>query len=381
LCENIHNVRILIAPDKFKGSLNAREVAESIATGLRDVLPDATIEIVPVADGGEGTADVICQARAGDWVTCAAHDALGRSITARYAWLRDQSTAVMEMSEAAGMWRIASRERDPVRANTYGAGEMLLEAGRRGARKVIIGLGGSATNDGGFGMARALGFRFLDRNGVELSGPVSDLLGLDQILRPRDPSLPDVIGAVDVRNPLLGERGATRTFGPQKGATPGQLEALEEALARLADVVTRDLGCDFRESAGAGAAGGLGFGLMSFCGATIRPGFDIVAEMLDLGVAVAHSDVVITGEGSLDDQTLEGKAPAGMARLARKLGKRVFAIVGRATQNPGVLEIFDGVFALATPSIPSEEAMMRTKELLQARGRELGKLLLHSWRV
>jgi glycerate kinase len=378
LCENIHDVRVLIAPDKFKGSLNAREVAESIATGLRDVLPDATIEIVPVADGGEGTADVICQARAGDWVTCAAHDALGRSITARYAWLRDQSTAVMEMSEAAGMWRIASRERDPVRANTYGAGEMLLEAGRRGARKVIIGLGGSATNDGGFGMARALGFRFLDGNGVELNGPVSDLLGLDQVLRPRDLSLPDVIGAVDVRNPLLGERGATRTFGPQKGATPEQLEALEEALARLADVVTRDLGCDFRESAGAGAAGGLGFGLMSFCGATIRPGFDIVAEMLDLGVAVARADVVITGEGSLDDQTLEGKAPAGIARLARKLGKRVFAIVGRATQNPGVLEIFDGVFALATPSVPSEEAMMRTKELLQARGRELGKLLLHS---
>jgi len=380
LCENIHNVRILIAPDKFKGSLNAREVAESIATGLRDVLPDATIEIVPLADGGEGTADVICQACAGEWVTCAAHDALGRSITVRYAWLRDQSTAVMEMSEAAGLGRIASRERDPFQANTYGVGEMLLDAARRGAGEVIIGLGGSATNDGGFGMARALGFHFFADQRELTNGPV-ELVTLTRIVRDVEAltsNLPRIIGAADVRNPLLGARGATQTFGPQKGATPEQLEALEEALARLANVVTRDLGGDFRDSAGAGAAGGLGFGLMSFCGATIRPGFDLVAEMLDLEAAIERAEVVITGEGALDDQTLEGKAPAGVARRARKLGKRVFAIVGRATQNPGVLEIFDGVFALATPSIPSEEAMTRTKELLQARGRELGKLLVDS---
>jgi glycerate 2-kinase len=368
-------MRILIAPDKFKGSLHARGVADCIATGLRDVLPEATIEIVPVADGGEGTADVICQACAGEWVTCAAHDALGRSITARYVWLRDRALAVMEMSEAAGMWRIASRERDPVRANTYGAGEMLLEAGRLGARKVIIGLGGSATNDGGFGMARALGFRFLDRNGVELKGPVSDLLGLDQVLRPRDLSLPDLIGAADVRNPLLGGRGATRTFGSQKGATPEQLEALEQALARLADVVARDLGCDFREAAGAGAAGGLGFGLMSFGGATLRPGFDLVAEMLDLDAAIQRADAVITGEGSLDDQTLEGKAPAGVARLARKRGKRVFAIVGCATQNPNVLQVFDGVIALAKRPVTPEESIARTPELLCERARELGATL------
>lgn len=371
-------MRILIAPDKFKGSLNAREVAECIAIGLRDVLLDAALEIVLVADGGEGTADVICQACAGEWVECAAHDALGRAITARHVWLRDRALVVMEMSEAAGTWRIAPLERDPFCANTYGVGEMMLEAGRRGARKVIIGLGGSATNDGGFGLARALGFRLLNRNSVELGGPVSDLLGLDQILRPRDLSLPDVIGAADVRNPLLGARGATRTFGPQKGATPDQLEALEEALARLADVVTRDLGCDFRDAAGAGAAGGLGFGLMSFCGATIRPGFDLVAEMLDLEASIQRADVVITGEGALDDQTLEGKAPAGVARLARKLGKRVFAIVGCATQNPNVLQVFDGVFVLAQSPITRDESIARTAELLRERGRELGELLVHS---
>ena len=365
-------MRILVAPDKFKGSLSAREVAESIAAGLRDVLPNATIEIVPVADGGEGTADVICQACAGEWVTCDAHDALGRAITARYVWLRERMMAVMEMSETAGVWRIAPHERDPFSASTYGVGEMLLEAARRETNDVIVGLGGSATNDGGFGMARALGFRFLNSDSVELNGPVSDLLGLEHIASPPGLVLPRVTAAADVRNPLLGARGATRTFGPQKGAASDQLEVLEEALARLADVVARDLGCDFREAAGAGAAGGLGFGLMSFCGATIRPGFDLVAEMLDLGAAIQRADVVITGEGSLDDQTLEGKAPAGVARLARKLGKRVFAIVGCATENATTREVFDGVFVLAQPPITREESMTRTKALLRERARELG---------
>jgi glycerate 2-kinase len=367
-------MRILIAPDKFKGSLSAREVADSIAEGLRDVLPDATIEIVPVADGGEGTAKVISRACAGESVVCDAHDALGRPIMARYAWLRDREMAVMEMSEAAGLWQIAPRERDPFRANTRGVGEMLLDAARRGMKDVIVGLGGSATTDGGFGMARALGFRFLKRNSVELGDVVSDLLSLEQIVRPRDLLLPGVVGAADVRNPLLGVRGATRTFGPQKGAAPDQLEVIEESLARLADVVARDLGCNFREAAGAGAAGGLGFGLMSFCGASIRRGFDLVAEMLDLGAAIQRADVVVTGEGSLDDQTLEGKAPAGMARLARKQGKRVFAIVGCATGS-AAREIFDGVYVLVRAPITREESIARAAELLRERARELGAQL------
>lgn len=377
-------MRILIAPDKFKGSLSAREVAESIATGLRDVLPEATIEIVPVADGGEGTADVICQACAGEWVTCAAHDALGRAITARYVCLRDQEVAVMEMSEAAGTRRIASRERNPFQADTYGVGEMLLDAARRGAREVIIGLGGSATNDGGFGMARALGFHFLADQRELTNGP-GELVNLTRIVRAVEAlaatsasKLPRIIGAADVRSPLLGTRGATRTFGPQKGATPDQLETLEAALARLADIVARDLGCDFREVTGAGAAGGLGFGLMSFCGATTRPGFDLVAEMLDLDAAIQRADVVITGEGTLDEQTLAGKAPAGVARLARKLGKRVFAIVGCATKDPTTGEIFDGIIVLAKSPITPDDSIRRTAELLRERGRELGEALSHS---
>jgi glycerate kinase len=365
-------MRILVAPDKFKGSLGARDVADSIATGLRDVLPDAKIEVRPVADGGEGTADVISQACAGEWINCDAHDAFGRAITARYLWLRDRMIAVMEMSEAAGGWRIAPDERDPLRANTFGVGEMMKDADSRGAKEILIGLGGSATNDGGFGMARALGFRFLAGE-RELTSEPAELLNLTKIVPV--PFKAKSIAAVDVRNPLLGERGATRTFGPQKGGTPEQLEILERALAQLADVVVRDLGCDFREAPGAGAAGGLGFGLLSFCGAEIQPGFDVVAEFIDLEAAIQRADIVITGEGKLDRQTLEGKAPAGVARLARKNGKRVFAIAGAATADRAVLEVFDGVFALATPPIKREEAITRASELLRERGRELGATL------
>ncbi|MEN3370059.1 MAG: glycerate 2-kinase [Verrucomicrobiota bacterium] len=367
-------MRILIAPDKFKGSLGAREVADGIAAGLRDILPAATIEILPVADGGEGTADVISQARAGEWVDCDAHDALGRAITARYFWLREKPIAVMEMNEAAGMWRIAPDERDPMHGNTFGVGEMMKNAASRGVKEILIGLGGSATNDGGFGMARALGFRFY-ANGLELER-LEQLANLTAIKRPTGPLLQvKIIAAVDVRNPLLGERGATRTFGPQKGGTPEQLEILERGLARLADVVGRDLHCDFRGAPGAGAAGGLGFGLMSFCGAEVRPGFDIVAEFIDVEAAIQRADVVVTGEGSLDRQTLEGKAPAGVARLARKNGKRVYAIAGAATEDRAVLEVFDGVFSLATPPITREEAMSRTTQLLRDRARELAAIL------
>ena len=364
-------MRILIAPDKFKNSLSAREVADSIAIGLRDILPDATIEIVPVADGGEGTAEVICEACAGEWVMCDGHDALGRAITTRYVWLRDRRMAVMEMSEAAGMWRIAPEERDPFHASTYGVGEMLLDAARRETNDVVVGLGGSATNDGGFGMARALGFRFLNSDSVELNGPVSDLLGLEHISSPPDLVLPRVTAATDVRNPLLGARGATRIFGPQKGVTPEKVALMEDALSRLADVVSRDLGCDFREIPGAGAAGGLGFGLVSFCGAHLRCGFDLIAETLDLEAAIQRADVVITGEGSLDQQTLEGKVPAGVAAIARKHGKRIFAIVGRASEGQEVRHLFDRLWELRQPGMTEQESIARARELLRERAREL----------
>src|SRR5436190_13390630 len=365
-------MKILIAPDKFKGALNAREVAENVAKGLRDVLPEANIEIVPMADGGEGTAEAICAMRGCSWSQCKAHDALGREIAARYGWIEDQKLAVMEMSEAAGMWRLSENERDPLRANTFGVGEMILDAANRGANEIIIGLGGSATNDGGFGMARALGFRF-DYEHEQVR--VTDLLELKRIEKPKDFALPKMIAAVDVKNPLLGRNGATRVFGPQKGASQNELDILERALTRLADVVAKEFGFDCRNEAGAGAAGGLGFGLMSFCGAKVRPGFEVVAEAVDLESKIKDADVVITGEGSLDRQTLEGKTPAGVARLARKLGKPVFAIVGRATKDREVREMFDGVYENARPGMSEQENMSHAAELLRENARELGKTL------
>ena len=379
-------MHILIAPDKFKGSLSARQVAENIAFGIRDVIPNAQIEITPVADGGEGTTEVIHDSLGGEWVTCAAHDALGGRIEARYVWIRDQGAAVMEMSEAAGMRRLKDGVRDIMCASTLGVGEMLLDATKGGAREIIVGLGGSATNDGGFGMARALGFRFFDERHKEIEKAL-DLISVAGIVAPvaadvssvtslksqpasasGGPLQMRIIAACDVKNPLLGETGATRTFGPQKGATSEQLEILERALTRLADTVTRELGCDFRNKPGAGAAGGLGFGLMSFCGAELRPGFDVVAAAVELEEKIKSADVVITGEGKLDSQTLEGKAPAGVARLARKFGKRVFAVVGRAAADQQVREIFEGVYELRG-SIP------QARDLLRERARELGSAL------
>ena len=380
-------MRILVAPDKFKGSLSAQQVAENVALGIRDVIPDAQIEIAPVADGGEGTAEVICKARGGEWVTCRAHGPLGNPIEARYVWLTENASAVIEMSEAAGLRALKDGVRDVLRANTFGVGEMLLDGAKRGAREIIVGVGGSMTNDGGFGMARALGFRFFTgEREIENGGP-AELIGLARIEAPiaagvspattlksesasasGAPLQIRIAAACDVKNPLLGENGATRTFGPQKGATPDELEILECALTRLADTVTRELGCDFRNDPGAGAAGGLGFGLMSFCGGELRPGFDVIADAVELEQKIRRADVVITGEGKLDHQTLEGKAPAGVARLARKFGKRVFAVVGRAAPDQHVRDTFDGVYELGG-SIP------QARELLRERARELGSTL------
>jgi glycerate kinase len=368
-------MHILIAPDKFKGSLSAREVAENIALGLRDVLRGAKIDIAPMADGGEGTAEVICDALGGSWLKCKAHDPLGREIDARYAWIEERKLAVMEMSEAAGMRRLTKSERDPLRATTFGVGEMILDAATRGANEIIIGLGGSATNDGGFGMARALGFRFDYEHEHEHEQKVTCLLHLTKIIKPKDFVLPRTIAAVDVRNSLLGENGATRVFGPQKGAVDEKIDNLERALAKLADVVSKEFGVDYRDDPGAGAAGGLGFGLMSFCGARIRPGFDVVAEAVRLESKMKDVDVVITGEGSLDRQTLEGKTPAGVAQLARKLGKRVFAIVGRTTKDREVREIFDSVYENARPGMSEKENIQRAAELLRQNARELAKAL------
>ena len=374
-------MRILVAPDKFKGSLGARGAAEAIAAGLREVLPHAEITLLPIADGGEGTAEAICGAAVGEWHECNVHDPLGHAVTARYCTIANGATAVMEMSEAAGLWRVPEHLRNPDSANTFGVGEMLLDPARRGARQVIIGLGGSATNDGGFGMARALGFRFLDRDGSPLAGAVTDLLRLQRIEPPKQLTLSSLIAAVDVQNPLLGANGATHVFGPQKGASPGLVASLERALTRLADAVARDLGSDVRYLAGSGAAGGLGFGLVAFCAAEIRGGFDVVAERVGLAAAIRSADIVVTGEGRLDAQTLHGKAPAGVARLSRELGKRCFAIVGEAQPTADLRDLFEEVIVAKPGEMARDDAMKNAASLLHASGRRLAMLLGQDFRA
>lgn len=396
-------MRILIAPDKFKGALSARDVATNIAHGIRDDCTQVEVEIVPMADGGEGTAEVICDALRGSWVKCKARDALGRQIDARYAWIQDRRLAVLEMSEAAGMWRLAPNELDIEHASTFGVGEMILDAIGRGAVEITVGLGGSATNDAGVGMARALGFRFftadrelnyLGSTSASVVG-VSELQNLTRIIPPscsaRSPlpqaenqgegnslpmlllALPKITAAADVRNPLLGENGATRVFGAQKGAVPRDVENLEAALNRLADVVAQQFGFDYRGQPASGAAGGLGFGLMSFCGAAVRSGFEVVAESVDLESKVRQADVVITGEGCLDRQTLAGKTAFGIAQMARRNNKRVIAVVGRVAGDSKASDLFDEVYVVSDSQSPEEENIRRAAELVRSAGSKLGK--------
>ena len=357
-------MKILIAPDKFKGSLTALQAARAIRRGLERALPGVVCREMPMADGGEGSAEALCAAASGDWVTASAHDALGRVVQAGYAFLPG-GVAAINMSEVSGLWRFTSAERDPLRASTFGTGELMADAQRRGARKLLVGLGGSATNDGGLGMAAALGWRFLDRDGETVEPVPLHLLAVAHIQPPEDGTLPEILVMCDVVNPLLGPRGATANFGPQKGANERSLPLLEASLTHFADVIARELGRDLRDVPGAGAAGGLGFGLLSFCGATLRSGFEIIAEAVGLHDAIAESDLVVTGEGCLDGQTLEGKGPAGIALLARRLGKPVVAFGGMVLEREALGRIFDGVFALKADTITIETAIREAESLLE----------------
>jgi glycerate kinase len=374
-------VKILVAPDKFKGSLSAVEAVAAITRGWQLVRPGDLLEPAPIADGGEGFAAALCLALDGVWVRCPARDPLGREIEARYAWVEKERLAILEMSEASGLWRLQPHELDPLRASTYGTGQLIRAAAERGAGKILVGLGGSATTDGGIGMAAALGYETLTSDGEDLAPIPENLTALTRIVPDAAIELPEIIAACDVQNPLLGPRGTAQVFAPQKGADPKTVAALEMHLENLADVVTTDLGCDFRETPGAGAAGGIGFGLMSFCGAKMRSGFDVVAEALRLEERVAACDLVITGEGRLDAQTLEGKGPAGVASLARRHGKPVLAFAGSIADHPAVAEIFDATCAIIDEPVTLDEAMRRGAEFLEraacrtAQLIELGKQL------
>ncbi len=358
-------MNILIAPDKLKGSLGATEAAAAIRRGISRVLPESRIVEMPIADGGEGTMEAIHSARGGEWIVLEASDPLGRRIPARYLWLADESAAIVGMSEASGIRHLKKEERDPLAASTFGTGELIRDAIGRGAKNILVGLGGSATNDAGVGMAAALGYRFLTSDGEELAPIPSSLLALTSIRADKAAQFPPIVAACDVRNPLLGPNGATRVYGPQKGADEKAMQFLESALENLADVAAHDLGCDFRNEPGAGAAGGLGFGLLTFCHAQIRSGFETVAGYLGLESAIAAADVVITAEGGLDTQSLEGKAPVGVAKLARKHGKRVIVFAGKISADVDWHGVFDAAHPLSETPLPPGESMRNAANLLE----------------
>ncbi|MFT5466005.1 MAG: glycerate kinase [Verrucomicrobiales bacterium] len=357
-------MRILIAPDKFKGSLTAVEVAETIARGLGDFA--SSCSLLPIADGGEGMTEAVRAALGGETVRTNARDPLMRTVEADYAVVENGATAVMEMSAASGLWRLSENERDPIRATTFGTGEMILDAARRGVSRIILGIGGSATNDGGSGLALALGYRFFDSNGAEIRDLPAKLTEIARIDPKNAVKLPEIITACDVDNPLLGEHGATRVYGPQKGIAESDFELHEQRLGHLADLAQRDLGIDPRTEPGSGAAGGLGFGTIAFCKAKLQPGFDLIADLLDLETQIAASDLVITGEGSLDAQTLNGKGPHGVAMLARNLGKPVVAFAGITDGSPRLFEAFDRIEVIRPEGVSIEESISRGQQLLEA---------------
>jgi glycerate kinase len=373
-------MKILVAPDKFKGSLSAVAAAAAITRGLRTAWPDAEITPAPIADGGEGFAEALSTALGGEWIRTRALDPIGRDVDARYAWIDAEKLAIIEMSEASGLWRLTKEERAPLRANTFGTGQLMRDAIARGARKILVGLGGSATTDGGIGMAAALGYRFLTSDGEDLEPIPGNLLALIRIETEGAIEMPEIVAACDVQNPLLGPRGTAHVFSPQKGAVEKDIVALEEGLLNLADVAASDLGCDFRETPGAGAAGGIAFGLMTFCGASVCSGFDLLAQTLRLEERIAASDLVITGEGRIDGQTLEGKGPAGIAALARKHGKPVIAFAGSVASGAAVDSLFDSACAIIDEPVALDAAMARGAEFLErsaARSARLVKLGTH----
>ncbi len=371
-------MNILIAPDSFKGSLDAIKVCRAIQSGFSQVFAEATYTLLPMADGGEGTAAVLSYALNGRWMMACVHDPLMRPIRAKYLLLPD-NTAVIEIAQACGLPLLTSAERNPLVTSSYGVGELMIDALHNGAKRFIIGLGGSATNDAGLGMLMALGIRFYDKNDNQLSqggAQLADLQRIDTALL--HPEVAEILAqkeiafevACDVTNPLCGITGASAVFGPQKGANPQQVEILDQALANFADIVARqntqsDDHLNHHNAAGAGAAGGLGFALIAFCGAKLQSGFEIVAEATHLAAHIAKADVVITGEGQLDAQTLMGKVASGVGIMARAEHKPIIAICGAIDNDHNALP-FDIVMPSIQRLAPIDEILATAYTSVQA---------------
>ena len=374
-------MKIVIAPQGFKAGISGLEAAEAIARGVAAVDPDAETVLAPVADGGDGTLNALVDATGGQVFTSTITGPLGQPLEARWGVMGDGSTAVIEMALASGLALVPQRRRNPRVTTTAGTGEILKEAMDRGYTRVIVGLGGSATNDGGAGMATALGARFLDSEGRPLPPGGSALARLDRIeTQGLHPALGQatIIAATDVTNPLCGPDGASAVFGPQKGANPEMVQELDAALANFARVVARDLHRDVSEQPGAGAAGGLGAGLMAFAGATLQSGIDMVCEVLQFDALLQGADLVITGEGRADRSTIFNKAPAGVARHAQAHGVPTVLLAG--SLGSGYEELYDhglaAVVCIADRPMSFDVSLSRSAELLESATERTLRLIL-----
>jgi len=333
-------MKIVIAPDSFKGSLTAMEVSDAIEQGVREIFPEAEIVKIPMADGGDGTVQCLVNATGGEILRKKVTGPLGDEVLASYGILGDKKTAVIEMAEASGLTLVPENKRNPLITTTYGTGQLIKAALDRGCRKMIIGIGGSATNDGGAGMVQALGVKLLDKDGEEVGfggGELKKIFRIDTKYLDKRLSETKVLIASDVSNPLCGPKGASRIYGPQKGATPEVIEELDESLAHFAEIIKRDLNKNVKDMPGAGAAGGLGASLMAFLDAELRPGIEIMIEIVKLEQAIKDADLVITGEGKIDSQTIYGKAPIGVARIAKKYNILVIAVAAIISDDADIV--------------------------------------------
>lgn len=367
-------LRVVVAPDSYKESLSAAEVAAAMAQGVRQAAPRAEILCVPMADGGEGSLDAVLAATSGLRRHATVNDANGRPCEAAWGWL-GEDTAFIEMAEAAGLERIPAEERQPLQAGTYGVGQLILQALDAGARRIVLGLGGSATTDGGAGLLQALGAHLFDAEGGELppgGGALQRLARIDTLrLDPRLAKVKFEI-AVDVDNPLCGERGAAAIFGPQKGATAADVEFLDKALARFATVCSEKTGRDESQTPGTGAAGGVGFAIKTFFQAEFRPGVELIAELARLDEALQGAQLVFTGEGRMDRQTLLGKTPAGVARHGQRHGAAVIALAGSLGEGYEALyEVgITAAFSVMSGPMSLAQACEDASTLLRERARD-----------
>jgi glycerate 2-kinase len=377
-------MKIVLAPDSFKGNLTSLQVASAFEKGIKRVIPNANCVKVPMADGGEGTVQSLVDATGGKFVRKRVKGPAGKPVSARYGILSDGKTAVIEMAEASGLPDVeGTKDKNPMRTTTYGTGQLMMDAINKGVSHIIIGLGGSATTDGGAGMAQALGVRFLDNKGNEIKesgagGILNKIASIDMSGVDAKVKRTKVTVASDVENPLCGKKGAAHVFGPQKGATPAMVTKLDANLKHFAGVIKKDLRKDVLKLKGAGAAGGLGAGLVAFTGARLKSGIDIVVEATGLAKHIKGADLVLTGEGRVDFQTAFGKTPSGVAKAARKLKVQTVAIGGGITDDArGVFEHgIDGLASACARDMSLQEAMSNSKVHLANAAERVIRLVL-----